>query len=215
MRKCGWSFGPHRIITRENYVDVIIKRDNFRALCKLTPLEIPMKTLQFDQTTTGKNRHIRSAARTHSSFELEAQVRVSLNKMLALLNPVLEDSAYDDAMIELAFSKDCFVEPLSQNEVSVLAVALYCDRSGVHFGYSDVLSLTARFHGTEMNTATVYRTVMSLVNRGFLSTVGRVKNKYSGRPENVHTITENGKVAFRSALSNIYALATRGGKKAA
>ncbi|MGB9370272.1 MAG: hypothetical protein WCE79_30110 [Xanthobacteraceae bacterium] len=127
--------------------------------------------------------------------------------MMELLLPAAQNSAYDEAMIAIALAEKEFTDPLSHNEVTVLACVLYMEHLGKSADYNDVLRLTYRFRGKEMNATTVYNTFRGLTARKLLNVKGREKKEDDVRPSTAYGINERGKEAFRLAVLNTRQLA--------
>lgn len=127
--------------------------------------------------------------------------------MMELLLPAARNSTYDEAMIAIALAEKNFTDPLSHNEVTVLACVLYMEHLGKSADYNDVLRLTYRFRGKEMNATTVYNTFRALTARKLVDVKGREKDEDDVRPSTAYGINERGKEAFRVAVLNTQQLA--------
>jgi hypothetical protein len=152
-----------------------------------------------------KNGNIGAQPPSEFLDQMEANMtslRDSLKSVLDLLAPQLSDHKYDDAMILLGMSPTEFIEPLNRFEVIVLAAALYTRNKGNPFSYTDILELTKRFAGREMNTTMVYKTIEALIGRGLMIQGGKEVNEETGRPARVFSINEFGEQAFRMAILN-------------
>jgi hypothetical protein len=152
--------------------------------------------------------------RDRSKMDTILAVEESLNKVLTLLKPMLQRGQHDEAMAALALSRSEFVEPLSKHEVQVLACALYISAStNRSFSYADILDLTLRYSGREMNITMVYETIKRLArtDRQLIEFSGLAIHPEGGRQSKFYSITELGRAAFKMAILNARLL---GGKPA-
>lgn len=132
-------------------------------------------------------------------------------QVMELLKPIGNNDAHDDAMIALTLAAERFRDPLSQNEVTVLACMLYQAHLSKTTDYSDVLNLTYQFRKDKgqksMSTTTVYSVFRNLVDRGFIDDVGRNLDEETQRLSRSFQINDSGKEAFRIAVLNAQRLA--------
>jgi hypothetical protein len=135
-----------------------------------------------------------------------ATLRLLLERILALLMPQIEAASHDDAMIALALTPTCFVDPLSTHEVVVLACVLYMENLGRELRYGDVLALTHRFRGRAMNTTMVYNTLRDLEDRRLIDAREEKIDERTERLSRSFAINTAGRTAFRLAIMNAHHL---------
>jgi hypothetical protein len=164
--------------------------------------------LKFFTNRKSREPHEGTDAETSEGAAIEAAVenqeecvRAKLEDVIRLIHPVLTDEQNDKAMIELGLAKNEFIEPLSKNEVIVIACGLHIQKKfGVFFNYRDIANITLNFFQLPMVTATIFNTTERLTAREFLIQEGKVRNDSTGRSGQVFSVSESGRIAFKVAI---------------
>lgn len=111
----------------------------------------------------------------------------------------------DKVAAEVGLLAQSEAPPLTKHEVEVLSCGMMSDREAGFTG-GDVLILTDSYQGNAMNLSMVYKTIANCVERGLVMEKSRVAKVEGRRSAQAYTLTEQGRLALRSAVLNFLIL---------